>query len=256
MAKDRIGLQKRISTIFTGVQVPKEENRQLHSSPESGPAQYILPKPIPPSQQSLAGPGTERTGSSQTTHGRLAPVPQRIEPSKRPKVKSVPKVRRQPGWQTVLQKIQARILAPKPGVDPRRQKLMVAVIPALVIVLAVVLFQVFKSPNAGGAGKQAGLGPLGGKSVADGKVDWKIPPPYPSTMRDPMQFGRSTQQADEGMRPVIRGIVYSEENPSAIIGQDIVFEGGTVMGATVVKINPDSVEFAKGDEKWTQEVER
>lgn len=256
MAKDRRGLQKRISTIFTGVQVPKEENRQLNSAPESGPTEYVPSKLIPPSRQTLTAPVIQRPDSSRKMSGPSASVPRKIERSKPPKLQTVPKIRRQPAWEKLLQKVTAKLLAPKPGVDPRRQKLMVVVIPVLVIVLAVVLFQVFKSPNAGGAGKQAGSGSLDGKNVADGKVDWKIPPPYPSTMRDPMQFGRSTQQADEGMRPAIRGIVYSEENPSAIIGQDIVFEGGTVMGATVVKINPNSVEFAKGDEKWTQEVER
>jgi hypothetical protein len=55
---------------------------------------------------------------------------------------------------------------------------------------------------------------------------------------------------------VVKGIVYSEDNPCAVVGDRIVSAGDTVGGATVVKINPDSVEFTMGDKNWTQKVER
>lgn len=55
---------------------------------------------------------------------------------------------------------------------------------------------------------------------------------------------------------VVKAIVHSEDKPSAVINEEVVFEGDEVMGATITKINPDSVEFEMNDKKWTQEVER
>jgi type II secretory pathway component PulC len=55
---------------------------------------------------------------------------------------------------------------------------------------------------------------------------------------------------------VVKGIVYSDDRPAAVVGNDIVFEGDTVGGAKVVKINQDSVEFQTNEKKWTQKVER
>jgi uncharacterized membrane protein len=50
----------------------------------------------------------------------------------------------------------------------------------------------------------------------------------------------------------IKGILYSEDNPSALIGETIVAEGDIIDGVKVVKINRDTVEFEKDGEKWTQ----
>ena len=56
--------------------------------------------------------------------------------------------------------------------------------------------------------------------------------------------------------PVVKGIVYSKDKSSAVVGDQIVSAGDTVGDATIVKINPDSVEFTMGDKNWTQKVER
>jgi hypothetical protein len=50
----------------------------------------------------------------------------------------------------------------------------------------------------------------------------------------------------------LKGILYSEDNPSALIGETIVREGDIIDGVKVVKINKDTVEFEKDGEKWTQ----
>ncbi|MHC4292814.1 MAG: hypothetical protein ACYSTX_00860, partial [Planctomycetota bacterium] len=50
------------------------------------------------------------------------------------------------GIRKVLQDLQNKLLAPKPGVDPKRQKLMIVLIPVLFVILIVVFTQVFKSP--------------------------------------------------------------------------------------------------------------
>jgi len=50
----------------------------------------------------------------------------------------------------------------------------------------------------------------------------------------------------------ITGILYSEDNPSAIIGGAIVREGDMIDDVKVVKIRKNIVEFEKNGEKWTQ----
>jgi MSHA biogenesis protein MshK len=86
-----------------------------------------------------------------------------------------------------------------------------------------------------------------------------MPPLYPDTLRDPMTFASSftqNQTQAEAGRVAVKGIVYSEDNPCAVVGDRIVSVGDDVDGAKVVKITPDSVEFAIGDKTWTQKVER
>jgi type II secretory pathway component PulC len=71
-----------------------------------------------------------------------------------------------------------------------------------------------------------------------------------------MQFvSATTVDQDEPGGLIVKGIVYSEDSSFAIIGTEIVHEGGTVSGATVVKINPDSVEFEMNGKRWTQKVQ-
>jgi type II secretory pathway component PulC len=59
----------------------------------------------------------------------------------------------------------------------------------------------------------------------------------------------------EELKPIVRGIVHSENKPFAVIGTELMQEGEEVLGATIVKINPDSVEFEMAGERWTQMVE-
>jgi len=53
---------------------------------------------------------------------------------------------------------------------------------------------------------------------------------------------------------LIKGIVYSEGSPSVIIGSQIVNEGDTIDGVTVVRISEDRVEFGRNGRRWTQVV--
>ena len=42
---------------------------------------------------------------------------------------------------------------------------------------------------------------------------------------------------------IVKGILYNEDNPSAIVNNQIVYEGDKISGATIIKINRGSVEF-------------
>lgn len=77
----------------------------------------------------------------------------------------------------------------------------------------------------------------------------------PMDVRNPMQFGSATTSQDESSGLVVRGILYSDDKPSAVVGSHIVYEGDEVFGATVVKINEDSVEFEMDGKRWTLKVQ-
>ena len=88
------------------------------------------------------------------------------------------------------------------------------------------------------------------------KIDWQVPALYPTTLRDPMQFGSATTAGAVLSEIVVKGIVYSKDNPSAVIGTQIVHEGEKISGATIIKINEDNIEFEMNGEKWMQKVGR
>jgi hypothetical protein len=52
----------------------------------------------------------------------------------------------------------------------------------------------------------------------------------------------------------VNGIVYSEDNPTALIGHRIVHEGDVVDDVSVIKVHKDRVEFAQNGRRWTQAV--
>jgi type II secretory pathway component PulC len=71
-----------------------------------------------------------------------------------------------------------------------------------------------------------------------------------------MQIGSVTTTTDGEIGQItVKGIVYSEDNPSAIIGNEILHEGDKVSGATIVKINKNSVEFEMNGKKWSEKVQ-
>jgi hypothetical protein len=90
-------------------------------------------------------------------------------------------------------------------------------------------------------------------------IAWTPPEPYPANFRDPMQVG-STGGGGGGSVSgpggfVVKSIVFSADNPTAVINGQIVQTGKIVNGATVTKINKDSVEFSANGKSWKQQVE-
>ena len=53
---------------------------------------------------------------------------------------------------------------------------------------------------------------------------------------------------------IVTGILFSEENPSAVVDKNIVHEGDSVHGVKVVKIYKEEVEFEKAGKRWVQKV--
>jgi len=67
---------------------------------------------------------------------------------------------------------------------------------------------------------------------------------------------KPTTHTQKRPRLVVRGIVYNESNPSALIGANIVHEGDTISGTQVVTIRRDSVEFSINGTTWRQPVSK
>jgi hypothetical protein len=166
--------------------------------------------------------------------------------------------------QSFWQQIRNKLSKPKPGagVSTTKQKATVVMIPLLFIVLIFMLFR------GGVFGTSAGHIEAPVEEAASGvatagantKIDWEIPAPYPTTLRDPMRLGPvETDQTGQTetrktIKLIVKGILYSEDNPSAVIGNSIVHEGETIRGVSIIKISQDSVEFEMNGKRWTQKV--
>jgi len=222
---------------FVTAQQPKAEPVQ---KPKVVPAQK--PKAVP-ARQSKAVPSRQPK----------ADIDKNV-PKKSPTVK----ISSQSFWQQIKNKL----FKPKPGVSTTKQKATVVMMPLLFIVLIFMLFR------GGVFGTSAGHTDVPVEDTASGvvtagantKIDWEIPAPYPTTLRDPMRLVPveipQTEQTEtrKTIKLIVKGILYSEDNPSAVIGNQIVHEGETIRGVSVIKIRKDSVEFEMNGKRWTQKV--
>ena len=245
----RVGLQKKVSSIFTGVPIPKDNGAQQ----SSGTPAPERPNYAPPSH--LTGTTEKPSPFLLSQESRGAQPPPKATPAKQPKAVTTTKAAKQIPWQQTLEKIKARLFTPKPGVSSTRQKTMVILVPVLFLTMIFVFTRVLSGPSPKRTRAQS-FGPSNAVAASNDEIDWQIPEPYPTTLRDPMQFGSVTTTQDGTGKLIVKGIVYSESNPSAVIGNQIVHEGEKVLGATVVKINKDGVEFEMNGKKWTQKVQR
>ena len=118
---------------------------------------------------------------------------------------------------------------------------------------------VFKSPGSA----NAKTGQKDVEITVKKEVTWVKPLVIPEDMRDPMSDSPSQNLVDETEKPkqdyskfVVTGIVQGTKGNSAIVSSKVLFEGEEIFGATVVKINNDSVEFEMDGQKWTQPLNK
>jgi hypothetical protein len=259
MAKRKRGLHKEITSIFDGVPMPMKPDGQQ-------------PAPAAPPQQSgnAAGAPPARVPSPPAPKPRVAAPKMPTPPQPQQTVKSTPKViaTEQPvpeaavarsavqsGWPQALQTLKDKLFAEKPGANTAKQKKIAVLIPVLLVVLIFVFAKVLRGPKGTVAipdnGRQATV-----VTVAS-KIDWQIPKPYPTNLRDPMEFRAVPTSGYDPDRPdgelPLKGILHSEDNPAAVVGTKIVHEGDVIFNAKVIEIRPDSVEFERDGKRWKQE---
>lgn len=258
--KNEAGLHKEISSIFKGVPIPSNEDvLQPSGVPATGDISRPAPRPPAPEAQNLQNHQAAKPYRPPEPLQKTAPAQQpkadteKYASERRPAVKVVS--------QTFWQQMKNRLFAPKPGVNATRQKAMVVLVPVLFVVLILVLIKISSGPVRTIA-EPGEVEPANNVATSVDEIVWEIPAPYPATYRDPMQPGSTVTtytdterlEAEKTGRLNVRSIVYSEDNPSVVIGGQIVHEGQAVFGATVIKINRDSVEFEADGKRWTQNV--
>jgi len=156
----------------------------------------------------------------------------------------------------IWKKISDNFFTPQHSVGSVGQKTAALLIPLLFIALVFVSVRLFSTHWPGTTEARTVSTEVSSAVVDSGdKINWEIPELYPTTLRDPMQFGSAKSGINDG-NLIVRGIVYSEDNPSAIIDSQIRREGDKVAGAVNTKINRTRVEFEMNGKKWTQKVQR
>jgi hypothetical protein len=180
--------------------------------------------------------------------------PPKAAPAKQPKADTAIKAAGQIPWRRTLEQIKNKLFAIKPGVITTKQKMVVILAPVLFVVLIFVFIRAFSTPSQKITGPGTS-GPVKAAAGPDSKVDWQVPNPYPTALRDPMQFSSATSQTGTGGL-IVKGIIYSEDNPSAVIGDQIVHQGDKILDVVITKINENSVEFEANSKKWMQNVQR
>jgi len=245
------------------VQRPKTEPVHL---PEFVTAQQSK---VVPAQRPKAEP-VQKSKVVPAQQPKAEPVQQsKVVPTRQPKgdidkdvstKRPIVKISNQSFWQ----QIRGKLFQPKPGVSSVKQKAMVVMMPLLFIIL---IFMLFKG---GVFGTSAGHTEVSAEDTASGvvtagadtKIDWEIPAPYPATLRDPMrlvpvEIPQTDEQTETGktIELIVKSILYSEDNPSAVINGRIVHEGEKIRDASVIKISKDSVEFEMNGKRWTQKVQ-
>ncbi len=263
-------------------------------TPETQKTQVQKPYQVTPSLPEAAPAEQPKTELTQQPKAKPVHLPEfmkdqqsDVEPAQRPKAEPVQKPKvvpvRQPkadidkkvskksptvkiSSQSFWQQIRNKMFKPKPGVSTTKQKAMVVMMPLLFIVLIFMLFRggVFGTSAEHTEASEEDPAPGVGTAGANTKIDWEIPEPYPTKLRDPMRLvpeetaqTEKTEQTETGktIEIIVKSILYSEDNPSAVISGRIVHEGEKIRNASVIKISKDNVEFEMNGKRWTQKVQ-
>lgn len=268
--KKKTGLHKEISSIFDGVPVP---DNQGVSRPHGGPGG---PEPSPGGYNSLRPPvrglQNPQIPSGPGSHQPFRRAPARSAAGGRPKTGAAIRA----VDQGLLRQMTKKLFKPKPGVSAGRHIVMVFSVPILLVVFILTMSKLLgtPSPKTTWSAEPRPATPAG---QSETEIDWQVPEPYPTTLRDPMQLtaemtaqieaeaaagstgqtgpGATEPQAGKTGELTVKGILYSEDNPAAVIGARIAHVGDTIAGATIVEITKSSVEFEKDGKRWTQAIE-
>lgn len=232
--KPKSGLQKKVSSIFDSVQFPKNVSNKQDSPNKAGKS--------PGDDKSGAGeinsslPGQQKTAfDPQKAYTWLKNIHlQTLENVK--KIKSNNEAK----YKTInLEKIKENCILPVTGV-----------LSIIILLAAISWMGLFSKGDTTASSVDPGQA-----ASAQGyqtRVFWEAPPKVPNEFRDITRIGEARRY--EG-KLIVKGILYSEDNASAIISKGIVHVGDIVMGAKIVDIGVDFVEFEMNNKRWRQKVE-
>lgn len=269
------GLHKQISSIFDGVPVPRNNGLPEEADASSELMQpeaqdttelqepteaQARPNPVPatePSRSSLV----KRMSADPSTCA-SAPAIQVNRPMPLPKSSAIA-AKTGP---SISSQVKKTLFGSSKGSLDARQKKMAGLVGILGVVFGVVVFislggvgQSQAKAADGTTDNQTVQAPASKKSAQD----WKTPQPLPADLRDATStaFKQTDSTGDTSVTSgsgdlVVRGIVFSQNKPSAIINGEILTEGQSINGVTIVRITKEAVEFKSNDKQWTQQVQR
>jgi hypothetical protein len=261
------GLHKQISSIFDGVPVPtnsalSEEAGVLEElmepatlgAPETDARQETLPQ--------TSGSALVKRLTADPSECACDPLP--VVQVGRPMPMSKPVTASKSGMKSGFSKqIKKAVFGAHSSLDPRQKKAGVLV-GILSVVFGVVLFV-----SLGGVGQTQAVAAdaTGGGQATQTQTakktaeEWKRPEPLPQDLRNataPVVIHSGTEQAGQTAETgalTVKGIVFSKNKPSAIINNQILSEGQTFDGVTIIKITKETVEFEANEKRWTQMVQ-
>jgi hypothetical protein len=260
MMKQKAGLGKKVSSIFDGVPLPNIVRPTEQAPPAYRPADIAsqprpmqMAQPMPPRTAAIAAPQAPRTMPAMPPQSR---IPVQMPQTRHTSSSSSGIAVSGESWQQLIHKI---FFSGNSETDARNKKT-VAMMGILSVVLVVVVWQ---TGIFSGQSSQTAPSTIANANAGSGvRIDWTPPEPYPVNFRDPMQVG-STGGGGGGSVSgpggfVVKSIVYvpnDTKSSTALINGEILREGKSIGGATIIKINKDSVEFSANGKSWKQQVE-
>ncbi len=231
--QNKAGPQKESSSVFRGGPISQSDTRsngQMHDHQASNPYRLVQ-SASKDSQQEQSG--TTHSGSRKATE--------------------------------LWQQIKHRIFPENKGTGDSRQKVMVILIPILFIIMIFMFRQVLSKAPRKTKGATNDNASVVTTVHSDNEIDWQIPEQIPMGLRDPIKPSSRTampiamQTDPNGISSSldmlsVRGILYSHDKPSAVIGNRIVHLNDKIDDATVVEIERDFVIFEKDGKRWMKKV--
>jgi hypothetical protein len=260
------GLHKQIASIFDGVPERKAGSAVLETETPR-PSQSAQPELNPASEAFEVDSPLSRipkpSEAKPLIQERMAmtPPPATVRPMPVPRNRAL-SVNRTQGPK-LTEQIKKAVLG-SAAANPRQKK-MAVMAGLLAVVFGGVLFF-----SLGGVGNSR---PAAAKEKPSTEVSdpsghsaskapaWTMPEPLPESRRDPMKpgvvnvSGSKVSESASG-EFVVKGIVFSQNKPSALINNEIVKEGQVFNGAMIVRIDKSEVEFEANGKRWTQPVQR
>lgn len=178
----------------------------------------------------------------------------------------------EPSGPSLGQRLRDKLITSRLATGTAKDKVMALLVPVLAIVMIFMFRQVLSKPPGKAKGATKDDAPAVVVANVGDEIEWKLPEPMSAAMRDPtkrpspeetqsetpdstQEPGRNVATSGTQTRAIrIRGLVYSQDKPSIVVGNEILHVGDKINGVTIARVNKDSVEFERDGETWVQKV--
>ena len=247
MTSYKAGLHKNISSIFDGAPLQRP-------SADSASKQTSLPGFVTEqTDSSMPGQNPQQHLSQQQSYPQPPKPVQKLYKDTAEKTHNlISKTNSQKGmsFSRIYQALKAKLLPRKSGIKQKRQMASIVLVPVLCLVLVFVIFK-FVLPASPKKRSGPQIQTVVNEVLTPVKINWQIPQPISASLRDPMKPLIVDHIGDDGQTTfgvagiTLTGIVYSEDNPAAIIGTQVMHTGEKIGDVSIVKIDRDTVTFER-----------